>query len=435
MRLKVYFLTAFLTFVFLPVSAAGAIIDRDECRRLALDNSETLRRAENSLANAELDRKIARTSYLPKFEGSATGVYMLPDLDMMGMKFQMHGAYMAGIQLTQPVYAGGKITAGNRLARIGKEAAAEQLRLTREDVIAGADNSYWTYVSVRAKVEMVRQFVAMIDTLYRQTDAALQAGMATEADLLRIRAKQSEMDYQLRKALNGEDLCRMALCNVIGYEPDAAVEVSDSVPPCVALADLPVDISRRPELKLLEYGVQAKRQQVKMALGDFLPTVGLSFGYNYHGNFKLKGMAEVAEGVYMPYTQQYKGGIGLGLLSVNIPLFHWGEGAMKVRKARREVENARLEQEENARLMGLEARQAAMNVEDGARLVGAAELALDEATESLRVQRNRYDESMGSLTELLDAQTQWYQARSNLIEARTQFQINLTSYRRSTGML
>ena len=108
---------------------------------------------------------------------------------------------------------------------------------------------------------------------------------------------------------------------------------------------------------------------------------------------------------------------------------------MKVRKARREVENARLEEVENTRLMTLEARQAAINLEDGARLVSAAEVALEQAQESLRVERNRYDVAMGSLTELLDAQTQWYQAWSNLIEARTQFQINLTEYRRAVGEL
>ena len=419
--------------LFSGVSAHG--LDRDECRELALKHSEALRRAEISLNNAELDRKIARTQYLPKFEGSATGVYMLPDMDMAGMKLQMHGAYMAGVQLTQPIYAGGKITAGNRLARIGKEAAGEQLRLTRSEVIARADDSYWTYVSVRAKVEMVEQFVSMIDTLLQQTGEAVDAGIATESDLLRIRAKQSEMDYQLRKARNGADLCRMALCSVIGFDMDSPIEVSDTVPESVFMGDIPTDISRRPEVRLLQLGVDVKRQQARMALGDFLPTVGVSLGYNYYGNFMLKGMAEVTEGVYMPYKQEYKNGIGVGLLSVSIPLFHWGEGAMKVRKARREVENARLEEVENTRLMTLEARQAAINLEDGARLVSAAEVALEQAQESLRVERNRYDVAMGSLTELLDAQTQWYQSRSNLIEARTQFQINLTEYRRAVGEL
>ena len=46
-------------------------------------------------------------------------------------------------------------------------------------------------------------------TLYRQTETALTAGMATENDLLRIEAKRTELHYQLQKVQNGADLCRM----------------------------------------------------------------------------------------------------------------------------------------------------------------------------------------------------------------------------------
>lgn len=88
---------------------------------------------------AELDRQIAKTAFLPKFDASAVGAYMLPDMDMLGMEMRMRGTYMAGVNLTQPIYAGGKITTGNRLARIGEETAAEQLRMTRMDVLVEAD--------------------------------------------------------------------------------------------------------------------------------------------------------------------------------------------------------------------------------------------------------------------------------------------------------
>ncbi len=109
---------------------------------MALAHSEDLQRSENALRQAELDRKIAKTAFLPNVEGSATGAYLLPDMDMMGMELRMRGTYMAGINLTQPIYTGGKITTGHRLARIGEEAATEQLRMTRMDVLAEADNAY-----------------------------------------------------------------------------------------------------------------------------------------------------------------------------------------------------------------------------------------------------------------------------------------------------
>ena len=104
-----------------------------------MSHSEELRKAENALKQAELDREIARTAFLPKLDASAVGAYMMPDMDMMGMELRMRGTYMAGINLSQPLYAGGKIATGRRLARIGEQVATEQYRMTRMDVLVEAD--------------------------------------------------------------------------------------------------------------------------------------------------------------------------------------------------------------------------------------------------------------------------------------------------------
>lgn len=218
--------------VLLSVSGASAQqqlrISQAECREMALAHSEDLQRSENALRQAELDRKIAKTAFLPNVDASATGAYVLPDMDMMGMKLRMRGTYMAGINLTQPIYTGGKITTGHRLARIGEEAAAEQLRMTRMDVLVEADNAYWTYIAVGRKVRMLESYHAQMDTLYRQTAAALAAGMATENDLLRIDAKRSDIRYQLQKVQNGADLCRMSLCRIVDVNFDTQIEATDT---------------------------------------------------------------------------------------------------------------------------------------------------------------------------------------------------------------
>ena len=417
------------------VSAQPLELSLAECREMAIAGSEQLRQAENSMQQATIDTQIATTAYLPKFEGSATGVYMLPDMDMAGAQMRMRGTYMAGIQLMQPIYTGGKITAGRKLARIGREASAEQLRMTRMDVIAEADNAYWSFIAVSDKVRLMQQFRQMVDTLYEQTAVAVEAGMATENDLLRINAKRSEIIYQQQKVANGADLCRMALCNAIGVSSDTEIIPADTIISPVAPGTLVADISDRPELHLLEKQIEANRQQVNMAMADFLPSVGLMIGYTYYGNIKLNSMVDVGGGMLMPYSQEFRDGIAMGMLSVKIPIFHWGEGLKKVRKAKLAVENAGLDLQRTSRLLDLEARQAASNLTDGWAMISSASIALDQATENLRVMQARYDEAMAPLTDLLDAQNQWHQARSNHIEALTQYQIYQTAWLRATGRL
>lgn len=406
-----------------------------ECRERALAQSEELQQADNRLEQARLDRRIASTASLPKIEGSATGAYVLPDIDMMGMELRMRGTYMAGLTLTQPIYAGGKISAARRMARIGEEVAEEQHRMTRMDVLVEADNSYWTLVAVERKVRMLESYAAQMDTLYNQVSTAFETGMAIENDLLRIEAKRSEIRYQLQKARNGADLCRMSLCRVIGADNDVQPVPTDTLFRMSAPGVLRADLTARPELRMLEQQVAIGEQQIRDARSAMLPTAGLSLGYTYYGNIKLNSMVDAGGGTYVPYTQEFRDGLGLAMVAVKIPIFHWGESRKKVRKARFELQNAQLDLQKNQRLMSLEVEQAIRNVEDGYRMIQTAELALGQAEENLRVMRNRHAAQMAPLTDLMDAQSQWQQASSNLIEAQTQYRIYETEYRRAIGQL
>lgn len=406
-----------------------------ECRERALAHSEELQQADLRLEQARLDRRIAATAALPRIEGSATGAYVVPDIDMMGMEMRMRGTYMAGLTLTQPIYAGGKIAAARRMARIGEEVAGEQRRMTRMEVLVEADNAYWTLVAVEGKVRMLESYAAQMDTLCTQTTAAVESGMAIENDRLRVEARRSEIDYQLQKARNGADLCRMSLCRVIGVGGDIRPVPTDTLFRPSAPGELRADLEARPELRMLEQQVAIGEQQIRDARSAMLPTAGLSLGYTYYGNIKLQSMVDAGGGTYVPYTQEFRDGLGLAMVAVKIPIFHWGESRKKVRKARFELQHAQLDLQKNTRLMTLEVEQAIRNVEDGYRMIRTAELALSQAEENLRVMRNRHAAQMAPLTDLLDAQSQWQQAASNRIEAQTQYRIYETEYLRATGRL
>ncbi len=406
-----------------------------ECRERALAHSEALLQADNRLEQARLDRQIAATAALPNIAGSITGAYVLPDMDMMGMELRMRGTYMAGLSLTQPIYAGGKISAARRMARIGEEVAGEQQRMTRMDVLVEADNAYWTLVAVNGKVRMLESYAAQMDTLYSQVSGAVEAGMTLENDRLRVAAKRSEIRYQLDKARNGADLCRMSLCRIIGVGSEVRPVPTDTLFHLSAPGQLNATLETRPELRLLEQQVALGEQKIRDVRSAMLPTAGLSLGYTYYGNIKLQSMVDAGNGVFVPYSQEFRDGLGLAVVAVKVPVFHWGEGRKQVRKARYELQNAQLDLQKNTRLMSLEVEQAIRNVEDGYRLIQTAELGLRQAEENLRVMDNRHAAQMAPLTDLLDAQAQWQQAASNLIEAQTQYRIYETAYWRSIGQL
>ena len=405
------------------------------CRDMALSQSESLQQAEHKYEQSRLDRKIANTAFLPKFDASATGTYVFPDIDMMGMDLRMRGMYMAGITLTQPLYAGGKILTGKKLSKLGESIAAEQKRMTMMDVLVEADNAYWTLIAVRQKVKMLDSYKEQMDSLYTQVKTAVDAGLATENELLRIEASRSDILYQMQKARNGEDLCRMSLCRITGVDAQTKLELTDTTICVKEPGLLAADINGRPELNLLKHQMDATQKQIQMSRADMLPTVGLVAGYAYYGNIKLNSMVDAGNGTMVPYSQEFRDGIGAVMLSVKIPIFQWGANLKKVKKAKLDFKNAELEFNKNSRLMNLEAQSALKNVYDGYQLIKTAETGLKQAEENLRVTNNKYNVSMALLTDLLDAQSQWKQAKSNLIEAQTQYKIYETEYLRATGRL
>lgn len=409
-------------------------LSQAECRSMALTYSEDLQRADNAVRQAELEKAAAFTNYLPKVDGSVMLEYMT-DMDMAGATLQMRGMYLAGLTLTQPIYVGGKIRNGNKLAEIGKECSEEQRAIARMQVVADADKAYWTYIAVLWKVKMLEAYKQQMDTLYGQTKLSVNSGMATNSSLLRIDAKRNDIEYQLQKAKNGANLCRLSLCNVIGCPLDREITPTDTVITLAEPGDLDGSIESRPELRLLQKQVEAAELQVKTTRADFLPQVALSAGYTYYGNVKIVGQTADAQGNPMSYSQEYSDGIGLAILSVNIPIFHWGEGVKKVKKSKLEIKNMQLEQQENARLMNIEVQQAIQNVQDSHALARTAELGCRQAEESLREMQNRYQCGMCSLIDLMDAQSQWQQAESNNIEAQTQCKISETEYLRVTGQI
>lgn len=435
-KIIVIFTSCVVLFSIVEVSAQQSLrLSQTDCRKMALAYSEDLQKAGNALKQAELDREIAKTAMLPKFDASAIGAYMFPDMDMMGMELRMRGTYMAGINLTQPIYAGGKIRAGNRLANIGEEVAEEQYRMTRMDVLMEVDKAYWTYIAVGRKVRMLEKYNVQMDTLYRQAKVALTTGMATENDLLRIEAKHSEIQYQLQKAQNGSDLCRMSLCRMVGIDFDTEIEAVDTALVISEPDVLTSDIYDCPELRLLEKQISVGKEQIRMARSEMLPTVGLTANYMYYGNVKLDGMGNAADGTMIPFSQEFREGLGMVMLAVKIPIFSWSENYKKVRKAKYELHNAELDMQKHTRLLSIGVQQAIQNVQNGYRLICTAEKGWLQANENLRVMRNRYATSMAPLADLFDAQSQWQQAESNLIEAQTQYKIYETEYLRAIGAL
>lgn len=436
---------------------------------MALQSSENVKIADKQFGQATAERQAAFAAYLPKISATGSLTYVFRDIEMstylptfvpdiataqlkpnlmphpitpttpvigpdgnpvfnmyayLPMEVSIRGAYMAGIVVEQPIFAGGKIIAGNKMAKLGVEMADQNRAMQRANVMVETDRAYWIYVAVGEKVKILEKYSRLLDFLDSVTATGYSIEMASKNDLLKVQARRGAVSYDLQRARNGLELARMSLCRIVGLGYDEQILPADSptqiTPPPLPEADSSLTVTARPEYRILQKQVEMKSLNTKMVRADFLPVVGIGAGYSYLSGAKISGQEMSLK---LPYA----------MLSVNIPLFHFGEGLRKIKSARLQQEASRLELEKNAKLLELELRQISRDMQDAYTLVATAERALEQAAEALRVSSDSYEVGMETLVNLLDAQAQWQQAHSNLIEARTNFKIKETEWLKATG--
>lgn len=449
------------------VASAQEQLSLQQCREMAMEYNQNMKVANKTVEKAEAEQKSMRTLYLPKVSGSGMyaytssefkeDIYMptyTPDLttgelvpnvilnpmtgapltDASGnplfnmyaylpLEVSLSGAYMAGISLEQPLYAGGKIIAANKMANIGTEMASQNIENQRYNTIAEADQAYWLFVSVNEKVKLAQSAVDMLDSIMIQVKNGVEAGMLHSNELLKIKVKHNESALNLQKAKSGLELTRMSLCRVVGLPLNTAIATTDT---SITYNDqIPTgssDITLRPDYKLLNQQLQMAEQQINLTRADFLPTVGVKAGYSFLGGIEMSGFNIETNGFSV---------IG----SINIPIFNWGEGYQKVKSAIISKEIKELELDKNSQLMQMEIEQTRLNMQDALLRITMSEDALALASENLRISRDNYELGSEVITDLLIAQTQWQQASSELIEAKADFKIKQTLYLKATGQL
>lgn len=452
-----------LTITVLPILSGNAqVLTLDSCLALARQNNKELHRAELNIEKAQQVKDQAFTNYFPQVKATAIGYHSLHPMvevgiddinnasvrDLLTTLYGNYGAalgldntislfqygYQAGVTALQPVYMGGKIVAGNQLAKVGVEAARLQTQITERDLLEQVEESYWLVVGLTEKQQTLQAVTALLDTIHRTVQVAVNAGLALQTDLLKVELRQSEIHRTQIQLDNGLALAKRALWQAIfptTQSPTSPTPPKEGLPDYNSLQVEPIgaDSALNPpplkdgagevlESSLLSLQVRAAELQRRMHIADALPqvAVGAHYGYsNMQANFLRNGLGN-------------KTGNGAVFVSVSVPLTDWWKTGHKIREDNIAVEQARLEEQHTNELLGLRTQQAYDKTVEAYSLVSENRHALDIARENYRLSGVNYRAGMGTITDLLTAQTTLLQAENNLTDAIISYRVNLRRY-------
>ena len=100
----------------------------------------------------------------------------VPGIPPLSMEMLKKGK-TAGVTLVQPVFMGGRIVNGNKLANIGKQVSKYQLSLTEDQVEASVNQYYWQIVALKEKLRTLETLETQLKGIYKDVKAAVDAGL------------------------------------------------------------------------------------------------------------------------------------------------------------------------------------------------------------------------------------------------------------------
>lgn len=326
--------------------------------------------------------------------------------------------YSAGIVATQPLFAGGRIVSGNRLAAVGIKAAKLQLLMKERDTADEIERKYWTVVSLQEKMKTLETGKKLLDTLYKDVRAAREAGLVTEAEVSDVIVKQKEIlsgEVTLKGALK---LAKLDIFNALAVQCE--YRMLDSIHFSGNIGDLsdPRDClalrreGKPYESQLLDASLEAKQLEKKMAEGEYLPEVGIGVSYGY-GNIQGRYNGEKFNGV--------------AFASVKIPLTGLGKLSSRAKRYRNEVAKIINEKEYLDSQLELRRQKIWLDFETAYNKAKVAEYSLRVSSDALYRTEENYKAGMATLSELLKAELDARTASEEFIDCCIDYRTALTA--------
>ena len=416
----------------------------------ALHNNIAMRTARLDIDAAQQQRKEAFTNYFPNISG--TGLWFnankgMAKMDMnlseqispelgavltqslppealaalgspIGISMMKKGT-IGSLMAVQPLFAGGQIINGNKLAKVGEDVSRLQMQLSENEVLKQTEQYYWQLVSLQQKMKTVEAVEALLQDIHKDVDVAVRAGVAMRNDLLQVQLRQNEVQSQKLKLQNGISIVGLLLSQYCGLGCDSLSvsmpSLSADADPFVANQSGDAALPLLPEYQLLQKQAEAAKLQRKMEIGKNLPSVGVGAGYNYHN------------------LMENNHTFGMVFATVSVPISDWWGGSHAIKRRKIQQQKAVEQLEDNSQLLKIRMQKAWNDVQEAYQQLAIARRSIEQAEENLRLNRNYYRAGTCRMSDLLEAQMLHQQACDKHTDAYADLQNKILEYKQSTG--
>ncbi len=398
--------------IFTTINLSAEKLCLKESLEIALQNSSEIHQAKERIAEAKAKKRESFTSFLPAIGSSSTFTQLgaestisisgSPSITMTDQEL-----YDLNLNLKQPLFTGGRLTALYRQAEEATKVAEEDYCRTKINLIFKVKEAYYNILKAEKICAVSREAVEQIKAHLKVVENFYKAGMVPKVDLLKAKVQLANIKQNLVEAENGLELARASFNNLLNRSLSAQVELVDvlsyqkeefNLKDCVENA-----LKLRPELKMQKIVSKMAEEGLGIAKSDYLPTISLIANYDQK------------KGSEIPIDKWQKS--WNAIVAFELDIWNWGRTKAKVRQAKSVISQNQDALSLLKKTIELEVRNAFLNLQAAEKKILVTEKAVEQSREGSRMSELRFKEGMATNTDVLDATTLQSQAETNYYQA------------------
>jgi len=306
-----------------------------------------------------------------------------------------------------------------------KVAASHQLERTDQEILFRVVQSYYGVLLATKQLDVAEQSERTAKSIMDRSQVRYDAGLVVESDLLSAKVRMARREQEFIRARNNLELARAQLNTAMGISVDTLYQPADALGErnltVNSLPDLEqVALTTRPDLKRIEAQQSAQELSVAIAKSSFGPRV------NAFAGWEMDNPTFVAGG---------GGNNWLGGIELQVDLFQGGAKRAALSHERANADKIAALKQAASDGVRLEVRQAYYDQDASRQQVEVAGTAIAQAQESLRINQDRYDGGLLTITDLLGAEEAARRSQSDYWQAVYQFHISYANLELACGTL
>ena len=328
-------------------------------------------------------------------------------------------------QATQLIFDGGATISGIKAGSAAYDSAFFSLRSIIDNIVSQVINQFYQVILNRALIVAQEQNVALLQQQVKDQQNRYEAGTVPRFNVLQAEVALANAMPPLIQAQNAYRISTYQLVRLLGmdYPKGHPSEVPFNVVGTLGYSPRKIDtddsirvaIARNPSLKAQRQTILQLAANVNVQIAGWFPSINANAGYEFTNSLASQNLSNTVSGWFFGATGTW-----------NV----WDGGATygRVTQAKAQLMQSKNNYDNGIRQVVLDVQQAISNLQQAQETIDSQTASVVQATEALRLSKERLDAGAGTQLDVLNAQVQLLTAQSNVLQARFDYIAAMSSY-------